>query len=181
MPTAHARPKGLTSASQGSARSNAPSEVSPEHRAVLELQRLAGNDAVSQLLDPVQRAAVKPATQFKDYRELLDGFQDLAASALSKGGKTLDTVHFGTDMSPTHHGLLEQVRGVLILAQDASADSKARAAAHWPGLAAKLQRSLGEAEQAGVAYEEIATVADFIPLVGENYVGVRHVDRKSVV
>jgi len=176
MPTAHARPKGLTSASQGSARSNAPSEVSPEHRAVLELQRLAGNDAVSQLLDPVQRAAVKPATatQFKDYRELLDGFQDLAASALSKGGKTLDTVHFGTDMSPTHHGLLEQVRGVLILAQDASADSKATAAAHWPGLATKLQKSLGEAEQAGVAYEEIATVADFIPLVGENYVGVRH-------
>ena len=34
--------------------------------------------------------------------------------------------------------------------------------------------AFGEAEQAGVAYEEIATVADFIPLVGENYVGVRH-------
>src|SRR2546430_919924 len=174
MPTAHARPKGLTSASQVRARSNASSKVSPEHLAVLELQRLAGNEAISQLLDPVQRATVEPATQFKDYRDLLDGFQDLAASALSKGGKTLDTLHFGTAMSPTHHSLLEQVRRVLILAQDASADSKATAAARWPGLAAKLQKSLGEAKQAGVAYEEIATVADFIPLVGGNYVGVRH-------
>lgn len=176
MPTARARLNGLAVARQKGTRATESSKLSPEHQ-VLELQRLAGNDAVSQLLDPVQRnaaTAVGSAAQHKDYVALLDGFQDLAVAAIDKHGKTLDTVHLGTGMSAPHHVLLEQVRRVLILAQEASADSRATAVAQWPGLATKLQKSLGEAKQAGVAYEEIATVADIIPLVGENYVKVRH-------
>ena len=85
------------------------------------------------------------STPFNSYVDLFNGFQDLAAAALSRGGAGLDSARFGNDLSRLHRRLLWRVRTVLIQAQVQDKDQRLAAAAAWPDLAAKLLAAVAEA------------------------------------
>lgn len=143
---------------------------------VLDLQRTAGNQAVVATL---QRAPAKAARrkltraqEFSDYADLFSGFQALATTAVNEGGRHLDTIHFGASLTPEHRAFVEQIRAVLILAQEKAPDSRRSAIAQWPGLETKLQAALVRGRQLGMSTEYLASHADNVALVGEKYVGV---------
>jgi hypothetical protein len=145
---------------------------------LLALQRAAGNHAVAALLQRAPAAAAQSApthtAERSDYLDLLNGFEDLAIAAVNEGGTRLDTVRFGRDLSRAHHAFLEQIRRVLILAQEQSPAARRTAIAEWPALAAKLQAALDHAKQLRIEGGYLATVADNVALVGEKYVHAPH-------
>lgn len=128
------------------------------------------------MLQRAPATAAKPpahADERSDYVDLLNGFQDLAVQAVNKGGRGLDTVHFGPDLTPAHHVFLEHTRRVLILAQGSSASRKT-ATLEWPSVAAKMEAALDHAKQLRISSEVLASIADNVALVGERYVHVPH-------
>ena len=151
----------------------------------IALQRLAGNRAVAAMqAGVVQRkgpgqGGTKPAkpqaiaSPFNSYVDLLNGFQELAAAAINRGGAGLDTVRFGRDLSPSHRYLLARVRAVLIQAQEQDKDARVQAAAAWPALAAKLQVAVSEARRLQLPGEPLANVIDQIAMVSRKYVHSR--------
>jgi hypothetical protein len=152
---------------------------------LLALQHAAGNRAVTASLQRAPAAAARapkavpggaaaPANERNDYIDLLNGFGELAVSAVNNGGRTLDTIRFGTDLSSAHRSFLENVRRVLILAQDQSPDARRTAAAQWPRLAATLRADLVHARQLGLPTDQLSAVADNLALVGEKYVHAPH-------
>jgi len=158
----------------GPASQHDPLTVTSEAQ-LLDLQRTAGNQAVVRTL---QRAPAKGARrkltraqEFSDYSDLFTGFEALAATAVNEGGRHLDTIHFGPSLTPEHRAFVEQIRGVLILAQETSPDSKRSAIAQWPGVKTKLDAALVRGGQLGMSSENLASHADNVALVGEKYVG----------
>ena len=114
-----------------------------------------------------------PAGQKNSYIDLLNGFTDLATAAVNQGGRGLDTAKFGPDLTASHRRLLERIRRVLILAQEASADSRSEARSQWPGVESKLQAAVSEARKLGLPDKNLAIVADNLALVAERYIKVR--------
>jgi hypothetical protein len=158
-----------------------------EQALVLGLQGTVGNHAVSRLvrqhghersrwLASVQRAPVPgaaPKDSLNDYVDLINGFQELAATAMNEGGKHLDTVRLGSDLTPAHRRLLESVRGVLIQAQE-SAESKRAAVTQWPTLEARFREAMDHASKLRMKPSVLANVDNILNLVSEKYIHVPH-------
>jgi hypothetical protein len=151
--------------------------LSPTESTLLALQRLAGNEAMTQVLQrwgaPTAAIAGAKANIRADELDVVHGFMDLAVSAVDKGGRTLDTVRLGPNLSAENRALLERLRHVLILVQQGP-KAKRTAMAEWPSLAAKLQSAFDEAKRLGVDSEEADNAADNLAFVGESYVGAPH-------
>jgi hypothetical protein len=147
---------------------------------LLALQGAAGNRAVAASVQRAPAAAPAHAPAHakdrNDYIDLLNGFEDLATAAVNQGGRGLDTVHFGHDLSPAHHSFLEHIRNVLILAQEESPDARRTAIAEWPQLADGLRTALTHAKQLGVPDGQLTAIAENVSLVGEKYI---HVPRRG--
>lgn len=109
----------------------------------------------------------------KDFVDLINGFQDLAASAVNEGGRTLYGVTFGPDLSPEHRRLLDRMRRVLIKSISTTDATRGAARAEWPKLASTLEAELAKAKGAGIRASHIALVLDNLALVGEKHVKVR--------
>jgi len=122
----------------------------------------------------VQRAPAaaghQPQTQAKDRNDIVDllnGFEDLAGAAVNDGGRRLDTVHFGTDLSPAHRNLLERIQAALIQAQEKSADSRRAAIAAWPSLDGRMREAIDHARRLGISADFLATVTNNLSAIGE--------------
>ena len=122
----------------------------------------------------VQRAPAAVGQQRKtrakdrnDIVDLLNGFEDLAGAAVNDGGRRLDSVHFGTDLSPIHHDLLQRIQAALIQAQEKSADSRRAAIAAWPSLDGRMREAIDHARRLGIAGDFLATVANNLAAIGE--------------
>ncbi len=152
------------------------------------LQRSAGNRAVAGLMRAqalsVQRApapapprgATKPGgttkprgsgPSFDSYADLVNGFQDLAAALINRGGAGLDSVRFGKDLSSAHRSLLWSVRTVFIGAQDADPDNRRKAAGSWPRVSARMLDAVAEAKRLNLPGAPLAAVADQIAMVNK--------------
>lgn len=107
------------------------------------------------------------------YVDLLNGFSELAAAAVNRGGAGLDTVRLGPDLSPAHRRLLFAVRKVLIQAQENSQDARSNAAEAWPALAAQLLAAVSEARGLNLPGDALASTVDAVALVGRKYVHAR--------
>jgi hypothetical protein len=180
-------PDGLESFTRGSARARGTSAAH-----LLALQRVAGNRVIAaSLLDPdttdkaaataVQRAPVAtphhPAAApnaRNDVTDLLNGFEDLAGAAVNDGGRHLDTVHFGTDLSSAHRNLLERIQAALIEAQEKSPAARKQAIAAWPALESRLTDAIEQARQLGLPADFLATVGNNLASVGEQYIHAPH-------
>lgn len=165
----------------------APASQPPgnSHEHLLDLQREAGNSAVCQLLlhrgtdhpVAVQRApatkATKvpktPSSEFDDVADFLNGFQELAVAATTKGARAVYGPKLGPDLSNEHRAVLERVRRVLIKAQGDAAARKA-ARAEWPGLTVKLLAGVERGKKLGMPAKHLAATVDNIEAVGEHYV-----------
>jgi Domain of unknown function (DUF4157) len=113
------------------------------------------------------------SSSFNSYVDLFNGFQDLAAAAINRGGAGLDSARFGGDLSASHRSLLSRVRTVLIQAQEQNKEQRLAAAAAWPGLAAKLQAAVTEATNLQFPGQVLAAVTDDIAMLGRKYVHAR--------
>ena len=113
------------------------------------------------------------ASRFNSYAELMNGFQELSAAAVNRGGAGLDTVRFAHALSPAHRSLLGQVQAVLVQAQERGEASRIKAAAAWPALAARLQTAVAEAERLHLSGSVLAAVVDDIAILGRTYVHAR--------
>lgn len=164
--------------------------LTPAH--LLALQRTAGNEAVAAsvahgvarrpdravqrwaLGSALKAAAAAGAEEHRQYDDLLDGFQSLAIAAINQGGRNLDSVRLGPNLTAANRAFLEHVRKVLILAQESSAESQRSAKEQWPAVAVKMQAALDRSRQFGISGEQLATIADNVALVGERYVHAPH-------
>lgn len=138
----------------------------------LRLQRDAGNEAVCQLLATKPRKPKKPRqpkSEFNDVADFLNGFQELATAATTKGARAVYGPKLGADLSDEHRATLERVRRVLIKSQGSPAARKA-AAAEWPSLAAKLLAGVERGRKLGMNAEHLTTAIDNIESVGVHYV-----------
>jgi uncharacterized protein DUF4157 len=122
---------------------------------------------------PAKPAAKGSSNSFNSYADLFNGFQDLAAAAINRGGAGLDSTHFGGDLSVSHRALLSRVRAVLIQAQEKAKEKRSAAAAAWPALAASLQKAVTEATRLHLSGEVLAAVTDDIAMLGRKYVHAR--------
>jgi hypothetical protein len=113
------------------------------------------------------------SNSFNSYVDLFNGFQELAAAAINRGGAGLDSARFGGDLSASHRSLLSRVRTVLIQAQEPDKEQRLAAAAAWPGLAAKLLAAVTEATRLQLPGEALAAVTDDIAMLGRKYVHAR--------
>jgi hypothetical protein len=113
------------------------------------------------------------SSSFNSYVDLFNGFQDLAAAAINRGGAGLDSARFGADLSASHRSLLSRVRMVLIQAQERDKEQRLAAAAAWPALAAKVLAAVSEATRMQFAGEVLAAVTDDIAMLGRKYVHAR--------
>jgi hypothetical protein len=120
-----------------------------------------------------KQAAKAGSSSFSSYADLFNGFQDLAAAAINRGGAGLDSTHFGGDLSTSHRALLSRVRTVLIQAQEKDKEKRQAAAEAWPSLAAKLQQAVTEATRMHIDGEVLAAVTDDIAMLGRKYVHAR--------
>ncbi len=155
-----------------------PDGLTPDMARVLDLQRNAGNRAVLATLQRrPARAPARTLTRAEDRQEtnsLLNGFETLGAAAIDEGGKHLDTIPFGRDLSPEHRVLLEQIQHAMILAQESSPDSRRSAIEQWPALAAKLQAALDHGKVLGLSGDRLAVTADNLAIVSEQYIHAPH-------
>ena len=130
---------------------------------------------------PVQRAPVAtphhPATApnaRNDVTDLLNGFEDLAGAAVNDGGRHLDTVHFGSDLSAAHQNLLERIQYALIEAQEKSLASRQAAIAQWPALESQLGAAIDQARKLGLPADFLAAVDSNLAAIGEQYIHAPH-------
>ncbi len=107
------------------------------------------------------------------YVEVLNGFGSLVTAAINDDGKTLDTVHFDSDLKPADRSFLEQIRKVFIQAQ-AGGGGPRQAAAAWPPIEAKLHQMVAEARTHGLPVEQLDTTEDNIAAVAEGYIKAAH-------
>jgi hypothetical protein len=110
------------------------------------------------------------SSSVNSYVDLFNGFQDLAAAAINRGGVGLDSTRFGGDLSASHRALLSRIRAVLIQAQEQDKEHRLAAAAAWPALVAKLQQAVTEATRMHLSGEALAAVTDDIAILGRKYV-----------
>jgi hypothetical protein len=124
---------------------------------LLYLQATAGNQAVNRLIQRyshsdvscVQRApAVAPArapadrNERNDFVDLLNGVGEPALTAVNEGGRRLDRVRFGPDLSPAHRQRLTRMRTVLIQAQDQPPEARGAAIAGRLGVEASVREAM---------------------------------------
>jgi hypothetical protein len=145
---------------------------------VLQQERTARVVRRAPAAAPAAGGAKKPAkkantSSFNSYADLVNGFQDLAAAAINRGGAGLDSAHFGGHLSASHRALLSRVRTVLIQAQEKDKEKRSAAAAAWPALAASLQQAVTEATRLHLDGEVLAAVTDDIAMLGRKYVHAR--------
>ena len=142
------------------------------------LQRSAGNRALALSLQraPASTAHHTPAEPSgrADVTDLLNGFEDLAAAAVNDGGRHLDTVRFGTDLSAAHRNLLERIQTALIEAQEKSPAARQAAIAAWPALETRLQDAIEQARKLGLPADFLATVTSNLAAIGELYIHAPH-------
>ena len=161
--------------------------VSPDvaaHSQLLYRQATAGNQAVNRLVQryghrgvsSVRRAPAAATNQRNDFVDLLNGFSELATTAVNEGGRRLDTVHFGPDLAPAHQRLLESMRKALIQAQEASPQSRRAAIAAWPSLEARLHDALAQARKLGFSARTLLSLENNLAILSEQYI---HVPRKG--
>lgn len=112
----------------------------------------------------------KAQVAFDSYADLFNGFQELAADAINRGGAGLDSARLGSDLSAAHRALLSRVRTALIEAQEHDPAQRAAAAAAWPALAAKLLDAVAEGGRLHLPGEVLAAVTDDVALLGRSYV-----------
>ncbi len=153
----------------------------PRRRSGSKAQRAKAQRATAQRATaqraPAQRApaagtgaAAARTKDRNDVVDLLNGFEELAGAAVNDGGKHLDTVRFGGDLSTAHHALLEKVRTALVQAQESSPASRRAAIAAWPSLDGALREAIAHAGKIGLATDFLATVSNNLSAVGEMYV-----------
>jgi hypothetical protein len=106
--------------------------------------------------------------------DVLNGFEELAGAAVNDGGRRLDSVQLGSDLSRVHRDLLERIRAALIQAQEKSADSRRAASTAWPALDARMREAIDEARVLGLPGDFLATVANNLAAIGEMYVHAPH-------
>ena len=159
---------------------------SPTNRACCSPRAVGGADPVAPGWgnggrDSVQRAPVatpkhpvNPQSARNDVLDLLNGFEDLAGAAVNDGGRHLDSIPFGTDLSSAHRSLLERIRTALIEAQEKSPDARRAAVAQWPALEARLGEAVDQARKMGLPPDFLATVSNNLAAVGEMYVHAPH-------
>lgn len=142
---------------------------------VLQLQRDAGNQAVTSLL-ALQRAPAKAAKpkppEINGLIDLFNGFQELAVSVVHHNGRGLAIVKFGPDLDAKQHKLLTDVQRVLYLVHAGNGAQKKRGRARWPALATQLRAAVERAKTlGGIPKGKLAHVADVIEVIGADVVG----------
>lgn len=170
---AHRATRPAASARAGTAVLDRPPAAASQHEHLLQLQREAGNEAVCQLLSVQRKAPPKKAKkargEFEDVAEFLDGFQQLAVAATTKGARAAYGPKFSSDLSADRRAVLERVRRVLIKAQGDKSARKA-AMAEWPRLVAQLMAGVEAGRTAGISDRYLSVAKDNIESVGEHYV-----------
>ena len=129
-----------------------------------------GSRDTSELVQRAPATAPAHAKDRNDVVDLLNGFEDLAGAAVNDGGRRLDSVHFGADLSPVHRDLLQRIQAALIQAQEKSADSRRAAIAAWPSLDGRMREAIDHARRLGISGDFLATVANNLSAIGEMHV-----------
>jgi hypothetical protein len=164
------------------------SDLLAGQNSLLDLQATAGNQAVNRLIQRyshseashAQRApAAAPArspgdsNERNDFVDLLNGVGELALTAVNEGGRRLETVRFGPDLSPAHRRLLGRMRTVLIQAQDQSPEARRAAIAGWPGVEARVREAMQQARLLRIPMAVLSVIDDDLDTVRERYVHAR--------
>ena len=139
--------------------------------AVAAVSRGTRSSASTAIVQRAPAAAAHPAqTREKDRNDIVDllnGFEELTGAAVNDGGRRLDSVQFGPDLSPVHRDLLRRIQAALVQAQEKSADSKRAAIAAWPSLDGRMREAIDHARRLGISADFLATVANNLSVIGE--------------
>ncbi len=182
---AAAAPGGTPAATRQAPRPVRVTRIHPRRRVGATARRAQAQRAQAQQRATAQRATAQRApgapaspaaartTERNNLVDLLNGFEDLAGAAVNDGGRHLDSVRFGGDLSAAHHRLLERVQTALIQAQESSPAARRSAIAAWPSLDAALREAIAEAGKLGISRDILATVTNNLAALGEMYVHAR--------